>query len=123
MSFGELRPGQIVRLSTMKDRVGTENHSVDFSYSAGRGKQFVLVLVGREEKKDDGFKVDAEKALIAMGWTPTDRLASYLDEHILANEDQLHDLGNPPSQEDRAKLIGRLGAYRSLQKWLDTYQA
>lgn len=65
----ELRNFQVVQLRSM---TVYPNENFSASFKPPKGKQFVCVLLGVEDKKDDGQKLDLLAAMDRMGWMPKD---------------------------------------------------
>jgi hypothetical protein len=71
----DLKRGDVVQMTSMTVR---PNEDSSFTFRAPRGKQFVLLLLGVEDKKDAGQKLDCIEVIEQMGWTnkePEDRAA------------------------------------------------
>jgi hypothetical protein len=63
----DLKRGNIVQMTSMNIR---PNEEMQFSFRAPRGKQFVCLFLGVEDKKDAGQKLDTLAVMDAMGWKP-----------------------------------------------------
>lgn len=67
MSLTKLEPGHLLKQSTLKTQHGNGTDRLDLSFSAGRGRRFVSVLLGVEPT--DGSKpLEPTACMNAMGW-------------------------------------------------------
>jgi hypothetical protein len=61
--------GDVVPTKSLNVVLGPDGHASAI-YKAPKGKQFVLLLLGVEDTKADGQKLDPVAALKALGWRP-----------------------------------------------------
>lgn len=64
-----MRHGDIVPTKSLNVVLGADGHASAI-YKPPKGKQFVLLLLGVEDTKAGGQKLDPVAALKAIGWHP-----------------------------------------------------
>lgn len=64
-----MKPGDVVRMGTFKNRVDNDKVSAEFTFKVPRDQVAVFLLLG-SEKRDGSEPLDVNQRLKDFGWTP-----------------------------------------------------